>query len=73
MLPKLLPSDCYWASHSRKLTNANGDVYCKERLMPPPRIVMQIIRDFPGSSTGQWPINSAVPLVIFTTFYSGPS
>ena len=24
--PKLLPSDCYWASHSRKLMNANGDV-----------------------------------------------
>ena len=24
--PKLLPSDCYWASHSQKLTNANGDV-----------------------------------------------
>ena len=24
--PKLLPSDCYWVSHSRKLTNANGDV-----------------------------------------------
>ena len=24
--PKLLPSDCYWASHSRKLMNANGDI-----------------------------------------------
>ena len=23
--PKLLPSDCYWASHSRKFTNAKND------------------------------------------------
>ena len=29
-------------------------VYCKERLTPPQRIVMKIIRDFPGSRTGQW-------------------
>ena len=63
---KLLPSDCYWVSHSRKLTNANG-----ERLTPPQRIVMQIIRYFPGSRTGQWSINSTVPLVMFTT--SGPA
>ena len=31
------------------------------------RIVTQIIRDFPGSRTGQWSINSTVPLVRFTT------